>query len=557
MQDLVTDLLPIAAAPHGRQHRAHPLLRLAGGVLVRVRDGAGEAVLRGRQDARLRVIVALPRQLADGRVAEPHVDVGHGVGALDALEVAGEHLVQQVGRLVEPVHQRPLAAVDFGVDDLARQVVRHRRQRVRLVLLQGLNQTSGHRDEEVAVAILVPHGLVLGARHKRDASDRVVGWQPNRRALQGDLGAGHLHVALLVVALEQLGVACGRAADDRLLGPQLLRRQAPVACLGLVDAPVQHEPVGEVGDHVHAHRHRRVLVPHHRNELRLLGHVEATLPLEAGVLGELRDEEVHRARRRALLGRELGRGAISALDEVQWVARALAVERLANLCRRRLRLGLRLRRGRVAAPLLLLTWRLRRLLELGLDLRVRHALPDLALDLLPRLLREIGAVGLTGLFPQDVRLHAQQLAWDGPLLRRRRRWALEAGQVALAVLGVADGAVGHLPQLLCRPASRHEGAHLLDARVVVARCVVALHGAAPLDIPPHPRPLVAQVLVQHKVVAVVVGRRRALGSAQAHDKVGAVVVPPAVGGVVLEHKVEHVRGLVTAKLDAKLQHARL
>eukprot|EP00955_Chlamydomonas_euryale_P011334 122254-Chlamydomonas_euryale.AAC.2 len=77
-------------------------LRLAGGVLVRVRDGAGEAVLRGRQDARLRVIVALPRQLADGRVAEPHVDVGHGVGALDALEVAGEHLVQQVGRLVEP-----------------------------------------------------------------------------------------------------------------------------------------------------------------------------------------------------------------------------------------------------------------------------------------------------------------------------------------------------------------------------------------------------------------------------------------------------------------------
>eukprot|EP00955_Chlamydomonas_euryale_P035437 350130-Chlamydomonas_euryale.AAC.1 len=78
---------------------------------------------------------------------------------------------------------------------------------------------------------------------------------------------------------------------------------------------LRHEPVGEVGDHVHAHRHRRVLVPHHRNELRLLGHVEATLPLEAGVLGELRDEEVHRARRRALLGRELGRGAANGGEE--------------------------------------------------------------------------------------------------------------------------------------------------------------------------------------------------------------------------------------------------
>lgn len=46
--------LRVAAAAHGGQHEARPLLRPAVGAVVHVADGVGEALLSGTQDARLR-----------------------------------------------------------------------------------------------------------------------------------------------------------------------------------------------------------------------------------------------------------------------------------------------------------------------------------------------------------------------------------------------------------------------------------------------------------------------------------------------------------------------
>lgn len=43
-------------------------------------NGVGEAFLCSAQDAWLRVVVALPGQLAQGAVAKPHVDHRHAVG---------------------------------------------------------------------------------------------------------------------------------------------------------------------------------------------------------------------------------------------------------------------------------------------------------------------------------------------------------------------------------------------------------------------------------------------------------------------------------------------
>lgn len=48
--------------------------------LTHLRNLASEPVLCIAQDARLRVVVALPRELARGRVAQPHVDARHGIG---------------------------------------------------------------------------------------------------------------------------------------------------------------------------------------------------------------------------------------------------------------------------------------------------------------------------------------------------------------------------------------------------------------------------------------------------------------------------------------------
>lgn len=145
------DALAVAAAANSGEHAAHPLLRLAVCALVRLCDGARQALLVGwghdrawcmlstdrsfpgtthahahaqhssaqrmrrggagcctgsqgrapnlrrRQDARLRVVVALPRQLARRAVAQPHVDGSKRLSLVHLIE-AIQHLDKGSGR---------------------------------------------------------------------------------------------------------------------------------------------------------------------------------------------------------------------------------------------------------------------------------------------------------------------------------------------------------------------------------------------------------------------------------------------------------------------------
>ncbi len=78
-----------------------------GGESAHGRDRVGEAGLRLAQDARLRVVVALPGQLADGRVAQPDIQTRCHVGRVHVGWHAG---AQDISRLVEAMHERPGAA---------------------------------------------------------------------------------------------------------------------------------------------------------------------------------------------------------------------------------------------------------------------------------------------------------------------------------------------------------------------------------------------------------------------------------------------------------------
>mmetsp|Transcript_20853 Transcript_20853/g.62749 ORF Transcript_20853/g.62749 Transcript_20853/m.62749 type:complete len:211 (-) Transcript_20853:1862-2494(-) len=109
VQNLVADLLCVTAAADAAEHEAHPLLGHTICVGMCLCDGVGEAVLSLPEDAGLRVVVALPRELAAAAVAQPHEDGGHGLRQAPLTHhLPLLHLVQQVAGLVEAVHQRHL-----------------------------------------------------------------------------------------------------------------------------------------------------------------------------------------------------------------------------------------------------------------------------------------------------------------------------------------------------------------------------------------------------------------------------------------------------------------
>mmetsp|Transcript_8146 Transcript_8146/g.20883 ORF Transcript_8146/g.20883 Transcript_8146/m.20883 type:complete len:252 (+) Transcript_8146:30-785(+) len=200
VEDLVADLLAIAAAAQHAHHEAHPLLRLARGVGVRFGDGAGEAVLRRGEDAWLRVVVALPGDVAVAAVAQAHVDVRRGVRGVHLLTpLPVEHALQQVRALVVAVHEGPHRG-RLRLDDLQAHRV------VNKVLLDALHHHSpaaGHADVEVAVSVLPPARGVVGAQHKLQADEAVVGRQRDTHALQRHGGAADLDVALVVLAVQE------------------------------------------------------------------------------------------------------------------------------------------------------------------------------------------------------------------------------------------------------------------------------------------------------------------------------------------------------------------
>jgi len=232
VQDLVADALAVPPAPDRRQHEAAPLLRLAARARVRGRGRAREPLLRGRQDPRLRVVVALPGELARGRVAQPDVDVGHGLRdgpvALERARVRGggggagvgarrgrrrmpgqrgrrdvhpavERLLEQLRGAVVPVHERPRARVDLGVDDgaLEARAQARRRRRQRRVVGRGGGRAPGRRvaerqgHVEVAPARVVEPARAVGrAQDEREARQPRARRDAHGQALQGHAAAG-------------------------------------------------------------------------------------------------------------------------------------------------------------------------------------------------------------------------------------------------------------------------------------------------------------------------------------------------------------------------------
>jgi len=159
-QDFVPHFLTVAAAAEGGHDEAQPFafLRVIPVAVGQFERQPFEGVA---QFPRFGVVVALPVELPQGRIPQPHIEQRQACGV-------PRHPVQQIVAEVETVHERPGVAAHLPVDDLVGQLGEAGMAQVRRAAAE-----LREGDKEIAAPLLQPAPGIGLLQHKNDPERRL------------------------------------------------------------------------------------------------------------------------------------------------------------------------------------------------------------------------------------------------------------------------------------------------------------------------------------------------------------------------------------------------